>query len=202
LAQSRCHASRFAGGVPFAGAQKPQLHRDTDPVCASAPCSALVSLKLGVGIRRLPKRFVVRKPETDDPEFPFHPSNDRRTQMTQLHQFANSPVKATSMLGTNVVNPRGEVLGEIKEIVIDPQEGKVAYAVVASGGFLGIGEKLFAIPFSAFNYNVLNSQYVLDIDKERLKAAPGFDSNHWPTMSDETWNRDMYRYYDRSPYWE
>ena len=116
--------------------------------------------------------------------------------------FASSPVKASSIIGTNVVNPKGDSLGDIKEIVIDPRTGRVAYAVVSFGGFLSMGEKLFAIPFSAFKYNVTKNDYVLDVSKERLKAAPGFDSDHWPSMSDEKWNRDVYKYYERPPYWE
>jgi len=121
--------------------------------------------------------------------------------MNQL-QFSNSPVKVSSMIGTNVVNAKGESLGDIKEVVIDPRSGKAAYAVVAFGGFLSMGEKLFAIPFSAFEYNASKNEYVLNISKERLKAAPGFDSDHWPSMADEKWNRDVYKYYERSPYWE
>ncbi|MFZ1618417.1 MAG: hypothetical protein WAT41_13790, partial [Flavobacteriales bacterium] len=68
--------------------------------------------------------------------------------------------------------------------------------------FLTMGEKLFAIPFSAFEYNVINNEYILDLPKNRLENAPGFDADHWPTMSDEQWNRDVYNYYGRSPYWE
>jgi len=122
--------------------------------------------------------------------------------MSQPQVFANSPVKASSIIGTDVVNPEGDNLGDVKEVVIDPRTGKVAYAVVSFGGFLSMGEKLFAIPFSAFEYDVTENEYVLDISKERLEAAPGFDADHWPSMSDEKWNRDVYKYYQRSPYWE
>jgi hypothetical protein len=65
-----------------------------------------------------------------------------------------------------------------------------------------MGEKLFAIPFSSFVYNAEKNEYVLDVAKERLEAAPGFDADHWPSMSDEQRNRDVYKYYKRSPYWE
>jgi sporulation protein YlmC with PRC-barrel domain len=116
--------------------------------------------------------------------------------------FSNSPVKASSIIGTKVVNPKAEGLGDIKEIVIDPSTGRVAYVVVSFGGFLSMGEKLFAIPFSSFEYNLANNEYVLHVPKERLENAPGFDPEHWPSMSDEKWNRDVYKYYGRSPYWE
>jgi sporulation protein YlmC with PRC-barrel domain len=122
--------------------------------------------------------------------------------MTQLQAFSNSPVKASSIIGTDVVNPNGDNLGDVKEVVIDPHTGRVAYAVVSFGGFLSMGEKLFAIPFSALDYDAEKNEYMLDVSKERLEAAPGFDADHWPEMSDEKWNRDVYKYYQRSPYWE
>lgn len=122
--------------------------------------------------------------------------------MSQLSMFSNSPVKASSIIGTKVVNPKAERLGDIKELVLDPSTGRVAYVVVAFGGFLSLGEKLFAIPFSSFEYNLPNNEYVLHVPKERLENAPGFDPEHWPAMSDEQWNRDVYKYYGRSPYWE
>jgi sporulation protein YlmC with PRC-barrel domain len=122
--------------------------------------------------------------------------------MSQLTMFSSSPVKASSILGTSVFNPKGESLGEIKEVVIDPRIGRVAYVVVSFGGFLGLGQKLFAIPFSAFSFNVADGTYVLDLAPERLKEAPGFDADHWPAMSDEKWNRDLSKYYGRNPYWE
>ena len=122
--------------------------------------------------------------------------------MSQKPVFSNAPIKASSMIGTDVVNANGDDLGDIKEVVIDPHTGKVAYAVVAFGGFMSLGEKLFAIPFSAFDYNPEKNEYMLAVTKERLQAAPGFDSDHWPVMSDESWNRDVYKFYERSPYWE
>jgi sporulation protein YlmC with PRC-barrel domain len=122
--------------------------------------------------------------------------------VSQLQTFTNSPVKASTIIGTDVVSPNGDSLGDIKEVVIDPRTGRVAYAVVSFGGFLSMGEKLFAIPFSSFKYDITTNKYVLDVSKERLKAAPGFDADHWPAMSDEKWNRDVYKYYERPPYWE
>jgi sporulation protein YlmC with PRC-barrel domain len=117
-------------------------------------------------------------------------------------QFANPPLKVSSIIGTNVVNPNHDNLGEIDEVVIDPRSGKVAYAVISSGGFLSMGEKLFAIPFNAFEYDATKNEYVLNVTKEKLKAAPGFDAKHWPSMADEKWNREVFKYYERSPYWE
>jgi sporulation protein YlmC with PRC-barrel domain len=120
--------------------------------------------------------------------------------MSQLHVFSKSPVKASDVIGTSVVDPKDESLGEIKELVIDPSTGRVSYAVVSFGGFLSMGEKLFAIPFSTFKHNVTTNKYVLNVSKEHLKEAPGFDSSHWPTMSDEKWNRDIHEYYEGAPH--
>ena len=122
--------------------------------------------------------------------------------MTQTQIFSNTPLKVSSIIGTNVVNPAGDDLGDVKEVVIDPRSGKVAYAVISFGGFLGMGTKLFAVPFSALKYHAEDNEYALDVSKERLKDAPGFDPDHWPVMSDEKWNRDVYKYYERAPYWE
>jgi sporulation protein YlmC with PRC-barrel domain len=127
--------------------------------------------------------------------------------MNSLRVFSDSPIKASTIIGTQVVDPKGNSLGDIKEIVIDPHTGRVAYAVVSFGGFLSLGEKLFAIPFSAFEYKVTKSdlvasEYVLNISRERLQSAPGFDADHWPLMRDEKWHRDLHTYYDRLPYWE
>jgi sporulation protein YlmC with PRC-barrel domain len=123
-------------------------------------------------------------------------------QAQVISKFSNTPLKASSMIGTDVVSPKGDSLGDIKEVVIDPHTGRVAYAVVAFGGFLTMGEKLFAIPFSALIYDTEENEYVLDVTKERLEKAPGFDAANWPMMSDEKWNRDVYKFYGQSPYWE
>ena len=96
--------------------------------------------------------------------------------MSKLPMFSNSPVKASSIIGTNVVNLKGDNLGDIKDIVIDPGTGKVAYVVVSFGGFLSLGEKLFAIPFSAFEYNVTRSEYVFNVAQERSCLARSGDS--------------------------
>lgn len=65
-----------------------------------------------------------------------------------------------------------------------------------------MGEKLFAVPFSALKYDPEENEYFLDVSKDRFKTAPGFDPNHWPAMSDDKWNREVYKFYERSPYWE
>ena len=111
-------------------------------------------------------------------------------------------MEADTLEGNDVVNAQGEKLGDIKSIMIDVPSGRVAYAVLSSGGFLGIGGKLFAIPWSALTLDADNKCFILNIDKERLKNAPGFDKDHWPSMADQRWATEVHSYYERRPYWE
>jgi sporulation protein YlmC with PRC-barrel domain len=92
---------------------------------------------------------------------------------------------ATTMIGSNVVNPAGEQLGNLKELVIDLEDGRIAYAVLSFGGFMGLGDKLFAIPWEALMLNAKDRTFVLDVDKEVLKEAPGFDKDRWPENAHE-----------------
>jgi sporulation protein YlmC with PRC-barrel domain len=106
---------------------------------------------------------------------------------------------ATTLVGEEVVNDKGENLGDIKEIMLDMRSGRVAYAVLAFGGFLGVGAKLFAVPWQALQLDTVNKRFILDIDKERLKAAPGFDPDAWPDMSDVGWAEQVHSFYGTDP---
>lgn len=108
---------------------------------------------------------------------------------------------ASTLIGDDVVNRLGVDLGTIKEIMIDVPSGRVAYAVMSSGGLLGIGDKLFAIPWSALTLDVDRRCFILDVDAERLTQAPGFDKDHWPSMADLTWASEVHAYYDQRNYW-
>jgi len=103
--------------------------------------------------------------------------------------------------GDDVVNRQNEDLGKIKDIMIDVPTGRVAYAVLSSGGFLGMGDKLFAIPWAALTLDADRKCFILDVDKERLKNAPGFDKDHWPSMADKTWANEVHSYYGQRNYW-
>jgi sporulation protein YlmC with PRC-barrel domain len=111
--------------------------------------------------------------------------------------------RSSKLVGADVENPQGENLGDIEDIVIDPATGRVAYAVMSFGGFLGIGEKFFAIPWAAFTPKAgEKEQFVLNVDKERLRNAPGFDKNNWPDMANRQWGEQVHTYYSIPPYWE
>jgi sporulation protein YlmC with PRC-barrel domain len=102
---------------------------------------------------------------------------------------------ADTLLGEDVVNPADENLGDIKEIMLDMNNGQVAYAVLSFGGFLGMGDKLFAVPWQALHLDTANKRFVLNIDKERLKKAPGFNKDAWPDMTDITWANQIHSFY-------
>lgn len=107
---------------------------------------------------------------------------------------------ADTLLGNDVFNAQDEDLGDIKEIMLDMRTGRVAYAVLSFGGFLGMGEKLFAVPWAALKLDTVNKRFVLDASKERLKDAPGFDKDDWPDMADTTWEKGIHDYYGTDPY--
>lgn len=94
---------------------------------------------------------------------------------------------AHTLIGEDVVNAQNENLGDIKEIMLDVSTGKIAYAVLSFGGVFGIGEKLFAVPWGSLKLDVENKSFVLNVSKEQLKNAPGFDKDDWPDMNDATW---------------
>lgn len=106
---------------------------------------------------------------------------------------------ADTLLGEDVVNNEEDDLGDIKEIMIDMRTGQVAYAVLSFGGLLGIGEKLFAVPWQALQLDTVNKRFVLNVDKERLESAPGFDADAWPDMTDTTWATQIHSFYGTDP---
>jgi sporulation protein YlmC with PRC-barrel domain len=106
---------------------------------------------------------------------------------------------ADTLLGEKVVNAYDVDLGEIKEIMLDMQTGQVAYAVLAFGGFMGMGEKLFAVPWQALHLDTANKRFMLDVDKDRLKTAPGFDKDAWPDMADVQWVSTIHGFYGTDP---
>ena len=108
-------------------------------------------------------------------------------------------IRGNTFIGADVQNPQGQNLGDIKDIVIDRVSGRMAYAVVSFGGFLGMGEKLFAVPWGAFSQKADKDTFVLDVDKERLKNAPGFDAHNWPQMASREWVTSLYSYYNAPP---
>ena len=112
-----------------------------------------------------------------------------------------SVLSAGSIKGTDVINPEGENIGKVHELMIDLDYGKVSYAVLQFGGFMGLGDKLFAIPWEAFGINTKENEFILNVDKETLKNAEGFDKDNWPETANYTWLDETYGYYGYDPYW-
>ncbi len=114
----------------------------------------------------------------------------------------DSTFKAGDLIGLKVENTQGEDLGKISDMAIDPQDNRVAFAVLAHGGTFGMGEKYTAIPLSALTLkgdkDSKPKMFVLNMDKERLAQAPTFDKNSWP---DKKTAEESYRYFGQHPYW-
>ncbi|MGJ5817251.1 PRC-barrel domain-containing protein [Paludibaculum fermentans] len=108
---------------------------------------------------------------------------------------------ADTLVGNKVVNHQNEDLGKIEHLMIDLENGRVAYAVLSFGGFLGMGDKLFAIPWNALKVDTVEKRFIMNADKKKLELAPGFDQDHWPNMADRSWGAGVYKYYDATPYW-
>jgi len=111
-------------------------------------------------------------------------------------------LSASTLTGDRVINSMGEDLGKLEELMLDLDSGCVAYAVLSFGGILGIGDKLFAIPWDAIRVDTDRKVLVLDIDRDRLEQAPGFDKDNWPDTSDRDWLLEVYRFYGSEPYWQ
>ncbi|MDO8862072.1 PRC-barrel domain-containing protein [Haliea sp. E1-2-M8] len=124
--------------------------------------------------------------------------SSNRTSTTNDMNPAVTLLSADTIAGDDVCNMQDEKLGNIQDLMIDISEGEIRYAVLASGGFLGMGDRLFAVPWKALKHDRENKRFLLDVDVERLKNAPGFDKDKWPDMADPTWNSSVESYYAKS----
>jgi len=119
-------------------------------------------------------------------------NDTNNSNVTIAGHLGSRVLSASTLNGNDVYNPSGDKLGSIKEIMLDIETGKVCYAVLSFGGFISLGEKLFAVPWSALTIDTVNKRFVMDTDEERLKNAPGFDANNWPNMADPTWEKSVH----------
>ncbi|BCA94681.1 hypothetical protein TUM19329_10420 [Legionella antarctica] len=103
--------------------------------------------------------------------------------------------KASEITGMSVRNLHNENLGEINDIVMDKSSGKVNYLVLDFGGLLSFGNKFFAVPWSFFTYNNSEDCFVINVDKETLKNAPGFDKDKWPNFASPNFTSSIDKYY-------
>ncbi len=128
-------------------------------------------------------------PPSDVDEKPPHASRDAP------HGPGPFVMSCATLVSDVVESPTGEELGKLEHVMLDVPSGRVAYAVLARGGVLGLGAKLFAIPWEAFTLDEKRGCLILDVDRERLEKAPGFDPDHWPSMADTRWAAQVHEFF-------
>ena len=111
-------------------------------------------------------------------------------------------LSSKTLVGNSVRNRQDEDLGRVEDVMLDLGTGRVAYVVLSFGGFLGIGNKLFAVPWAAFTLDSEHHAFVLDVSRERLSEAPGFDKDHWPDVVDDDARARIFAFYGVAPDWE
>ena len=117
--------------------------------------------------------------------------------MEPMARGLDRPYEVSRLVGSYVTNGEKEYLGSINDFVLD--NGRISFAVLSHGGFLGIGRKLVAIPFSAFSYDSTDQHFILDISRDRLEAAPRFDRS--TDLTNREWAEDVYKFFGLQPYW-
>jgi len=122
--------------------------------------------------------------------------------MTEIKEVPYNLVRSKDVVGVSVKNAQGENLGKIEDVVLDKKTGQACYIVLSFGGLLGIGDKLFALPWETSTYDTNEECFILNIDKDKLKNAPGFSKNNWPNMADSDWNQSISKYYNTRSNWE
>jgi hypothetical protein len=120
---------------------------------------------------------------------------------TPASATANPLIAGARVAGTDVYNTAGDHLGEIYDVMLDKLTGKVAYAIMSFGGFLGLGEKYHPIPWSVLDYDTQRGGYVVPLTKEQLEAAPMYDSEGEPDWEDKAYGKRVHDYYGTMPYW-
>ena len=120
--------------------------------------------------------------------------------MEKLDETA-SVISASKVTGTEVYNTDGEHLGEIFDVMIDKRSGKIAYAIMSFGGFLGVGEKLHPLPWSTLKYDTRQGGYVVGITVDQLKGAPTFGAGDTPAWGDRAYEIRIHDHYRTAPYW-
>jgi sporulation protein YlmC with PRC-barrel domain len=115
---------------------------------------------------------------------------------------APTVLPVNNLTGNDVVNIDGEKLGSIASYGIDLERGRIAYAVLSVGGFMGFGDKWFAVPWDALQFSPHDRKFILNVNRELLEDAPGFDKDNWPSSDNRQFALQVYEYYGKVPYWE
>lgn len=110
-------------------------------------------------------------------------------------------LSSSSLISDPVKNPEGDKIADVKDVMIDLSTGRIAYLVVAYGGFMHVGDKYFAVPFAAVRVDQDDHAVVIDLDEDVLSTAPGFDKDVWPDFSSLDWGRDVDAHYNVASDW-
>ncbi len=111
-------------------------------------------------------------------------------------------VSASALAGEKVFSRSDQLLGSISEVMVDLRRGRIGYVLLACGGFMGLGERLFMIPWTALKADTRRNCFVLDADEDAFATAPSFDKDQWPSEPDLAWHRQLHDHYRARPYWE
>jgi hypothetical protein len=112
-----------------------------------------------------------------------------------------SLISAGKVTGTPVYSTEGERLGEINDVMLDKRSGKIAYAVMSFGGFLGLGERYSPLPWAILKYDTRQQGYVVGLTIDQLQQAPIFAPDQMPAWGDRTYESTLHAYYRATPYW-
>lgn len=110
--------------------------------------------------------------------------------------MSNLVLSSSSLTGDTIVNLEGEKLGTVEDLMIDTADGNVMYAVLSRGGVMGVGNKLFAVPWQLLSVDTENERLVLDVEEDVLDSSPGFDHDNWPKFADSGWQSDLRAHYE------
>lgn len=113
----------------------------------------------------------------------------------------NNVHKASELIGMDVQNVSNQQIGDVENLGLDLQWGRVTYVILGAGGLLGAGEELYALPPNAFTLASNNKSLVSNLDKERLSNAPQVKNNNWRQLSEPAFAARVYQHYDKQPYW-
>jgi hypothetical protein len=111
-------------------------------------------------------------------------------------------IAASRVADTAVYNLQGERLGKIEDVILDKITGRTVYAVLSFGGFLGIGDRHYPLPWPMLRYDVAYGGYTVNLDKRILERAPSFGIGEEAAWHDPEWGRSVYDYYKTEPYWD
>jgi len=125
---------------------------------------------------------------------------DQSAQKPKQKLVTAKTFRSSHLTGMTVRNAQGEALGKVDDLVINVETGKIDYAALSHGGVLGIGDKLFAVPWNELQmaFGQDENYFVLNMSKEKLEAAPGFNKDAWPNFADANWSQKIDQYYRKA----